>query len=445
MNITDLFIDKVIQASRIQLSPEILTQIKRCVLDYICVTYAGRKYIGSKLDEFKKHGKSGNCSIIGTDRKTDIYTASILNGVASHVLELDDGNRIGAPHLEAVILSTMIAIAQEEDLSFDAFARGILAGYESTIRLSAAIQPSHKQKGFHATGTCGTVGAAMAACCALDLNRDRLKSALSASASGAAGLLEVLDDNSELKPFNAANAILSGITAAYFGRSSFAGPEDALGGHRGFLKAFSETPDTNRLVNENGLPAIFQRYVKPYASCRHSHPAVECVMNICRKENIRPEDIDQIEVQTYKPAIYGHDRTDIESISAAKMSTPYSVAAMIVLKTCGIEAFSEENICREDIRALTQRISVVEDKELTALCPEKRGAVVTIQLNNGQAFSEQIDNPLGEPEHPMNDSMLNEKYDSLMAYSGTDKTTGAKLKQIIWRLEDHYNEFVRMI
>ena len=445
MNMTDEFINRIKGIAATKLTEEEIHQVERCLLDYIGVTYAGRRFLGDKLLELENLGNDGSCSVIATSKKKDLITAAMMNGIAAHVIELDDGHRVGAPHLEAVIISAMITIAQKERISFERFIKGILIGYEATIRLSTAMQPSLKLKGFHATGVCGTLGAVCAVGYAIGLSDEQMKGAISAASSSAAGILQVLDDNSELKPYNVANAIQSGITAAYMGKCGFKGPDDVLGGKRGYLQAYSDQVNMDYLLGKSDQPAIFQIYVKPFASCRHSHPAVECALNLRSRYQFDCEAITDIEIQTYKLGIFAHDSTDISSISSAKMSTPYSTAAALVLGSCGMEAFSDEAINRQDIKNLTQKVRVIENEQLTKACPGKRGAIVKIRLEDGQTFTEEVDNPLGEPENNISDKQLEEKYCSLMLFSEISEQEIERIKALIWNLGDCYQQFITTI
>lgn len=445
MNTTDEFLCILKDRAQESVSEAEFHQVERCLLDYIGVTYAGRKQLGDKLFELEALGKEGNCSVIATNKTKDLLTASMMNGIAAHVIELDDGHRAGAPHLEAVIISALIGIAQKEQISFEQFVKGILIGYEATIRLSTAMQPSLKLKGFHATGVCGTIGVACAVGYAIGLRDEQTKGALSAAASSAAGILQVLDDDSELKPYNVANAIQSGITAAYIGKCGFRGPDDVLGGKRGFLQAYSDQVNMEYLLGKTSRPAIFEIYVKPYASCRHSHAAVECVLNLRSQYQFDCGAIADIEIQTYKLGIFAHDSTDVSSVSSAKMSTPYSVAAALVLGTCGMEAFTEEAISYQDIKELAQKVRVVENEQLTKACPRKRGAIVTIRLKDGQTFTETVENPLGEPENNITDEQLEAKYNSLMLFSGVSEQKQEQIKAFIWNLKRNYQRFISII
>ena len=112
-------------------------------------------------------------------------------------------------HLSAPIIATLLALAESEKINVHDFLCGIIAGYEAAISLSCLIQPSHRRKGYHATGTCGTIGAAMGASVALRFTREQIATSLSCGHAG--GILEIQEDGSELKPYNAANAALNGL------------------------------------------------------------------------------------------------------------------------------------------------------------------------------------------------------------------------------------------
>lgn len=445
MNLTNTFIEGIIEFSDSVISDESLHQIKRCLLDYVGVTNAGAKDIRDRISPFLEIGTEGVCTVIGFARKTDIHTAAIVNGFSSHMIELDDGHRFGMLHLEATIITALLAVAQQERVPFDRFIKGVLVGYEATVRLAIGIQPNHKQKGFHATGTCGAIGVACGVGYALGLNSTQINGAISAAATSAAGLLEVIDDGSQLKPYNVANAVDSGINAAYIGKCGFQGPNDVLGGKRGFINAFSsrtEGVDVEKIIRGTGEISINQIYVKPYAACRHCHAPVECALKIRKSKNFDISEIDRIEVQTYKLAIFGHDQTEVSNASAAKMSTPYSVAVALTIGSCGMEAFSPELISRKDIKSLSAKVRVIENERLTAVSPAKRGAIVKAYLRNGQCISAEVEYPLGEPENNMSDEALKNKYDSLMQYAGVSEERRHIIKSMIWTLEDSYNTLI---
>ena len=444
MNCTDGFADSMIQTYKKELDKERMHAVKRCLLDYYAVTFAGAKQVSSKMEPFLKRKSVGCCTVFCDMEKADIHTAAIVNGFSSHFLELDDGHRYGMLHPGATIISAMIAVAQQENLPFYSFVKGINAGYEAVVRLASAMQPSHKLKGFHATGTCGTIGVAIAVGLALGYDEMQLKSVISLACTSAAGLLAAIDDESQIKPYNVANAVEAGINAAYMGSCSFNGPNDTLGGKRGFLKVFSDKIDATKLTEEYSLPAIGQIYVKPYAACRHCHSPIECALQIRSTDGFNVEEVTGIEVYTYRLAIDGHNEKTVSDISSAKMSIPYCVAVSLCLGTCGMEAFSDELTGNPTVTRLASMVEVKELDEFTAAFPNKRGSIVTVKTNDGTSYTKRVEYPLGEPEHYISDERLNEKYDSLMEHMGIDKEKSKQIKKWIWNLEQDYDALISL-
>lgn len=444
MNITNAYIAGLRTFAAQEVTENTLHQVKRCLLDYVGVTNAGAKDIRERVEPILSIGAQDRCTIFGFDRKMDIHTAALINGLSSHVIELDDGHRFGMLHLEATVITAMIAVAQKEKLEFEQFVKGILVGYEATVRLATAVQPGHKQMGFHATGTCGAIGVACGVGYALELNEEQIKGAISSAATSASGLLEVINDGSQLKPYNVANAVDSGINAVYIGKSGFRGPDNILGGRRGFLNAFASEFDEDKIINGSSDFAINQIYIKPYAACRHCHAPIECALNLKNSEIFSSDEIESVEVQTYRLAILGHDQIEVSNSSAAKMSIPYSVAAAILLGSCGMEAYSPDVFLRDDVRKLSSKVKVVENERLTIASPAKRGAIVIIKFNSGKSLSNEVEYPLGEPENNISDTQLEKKYDSLMAYAGIAEEESRQIKRLIWNLEDCYEIFINM-
>lgn len=447
LNITDLFIDEILALLDNEIPDRVIHQIRRCLLDYIGVTYAGAS---AKEEEFKTYlqanSSGGECPIIGLKVKSDFSTAALLNGFSSHTLELDDGHRFAMLHLEAPIISGLLTIAKKENMNVKQFMRGVIAGYEATVRIAKAIQPAHKNRGYHATGTCGTIGVAVAIAIALDFSREEIKSSINFAATSASGLLEIIEDASQIKPYNVSTAVLNGITAAYFGKLNFAGPNDVLGGNRGFLKTLTGEYDESAFYQEaEDEYQIEKIYVKPYAACRHSHSAIEGALLINKKTKLDIESIKKIEVRTYKLAVLGHDHTGIEGISSAKMSTPYGVAVALILNNAGINAFTEEVVARKDILELSSKVQVLEDDELTSLSPNKRGALVKIHTRNGHVFEQLVEHPLGEPENNISDEKLEKKYFDLMKYSGRSDDDIRKISKIIWSIEKEFDKLVNLL
>ena len=421
MNITDTFVQHIIEFSHRHFDDRVYQHAHKCYLDYLGCVLAGCEQNKSHLDLLNHSGlfSAGECTVIGTEQTLSLRDAGFLNGFHAHAMEMDDGHRYAMLHIQAPIFSAMTALYEKESLNEEAFYKGVIVGYEVTVRLSRAIQPWHKERGFHSTGTCATIGVAMAAAAALDYNSVQTKSTLSAAASSAAGLLEMLADDSELKPYNVGRAVMDGLAAAYIGKADYIAPNDILGGKRGFLNVMSDTQNTEFLQNfpADEKPCIMGNFFKPYPACRHCHSTIDAALQIARNNDIKTKDIDGIRIGVYKLALTGHDHTDVKSMKSAMMSIPYGAVVALAKKEAGLSQFQDKVVLSDEIQGLLKKVTIYEDPELTSLLPDIRGAVVEVSAK-GKFYKCRIDYSLGEPENPMDDAAIIEKFRGLASYSG---------------------------
>ena len=216
---TDKFINNIRSIRKEDITPEVWHQARRALIDYLSVAIPGAKVFRDKETAYiDTLGETGDATVISLNRKCSMQTAALLNGMSAHVIELDDGHRKGALHVGATVFSALLPVAEHEHLSSEDLLYGAIAGYEATIRLACAVQPGNKLKGYHATGTCGTLGATMGIATALGFDFEQTKSALSAAVTSAAGVLEMQEDGSDLKPLNVGRAAMDAVAAAYLGK-----------------------------------------------------------------------------------------------------------------------------------------------------------------------------------------------------------------------------------
>ena len=428
MNISEKFINGLIVKS--QFIPfEVRLRARYVLLDYFGVTVGGLKYLDEKHTELLAGSPS----------------AAFLNGFAAHVLELDDGHRHGMIHLEASIVSAILDVAEKENLKSDDVLCGIVMGYEVAVRCARAIQPGHKVRGYHVSGTCGTIGAAIGIAFACGYNKEQLKSTLACAVSSAAGVLEIQEQTSELKPYNTARAAYDGFLAAQIGKLALPGPDDILGGKRGFLAVLTDTPKSEYLtVNEEDY-CIDGIYRKVHAACRHCHPAIDATLDMRNDLKLKPNQVDKIEVHTYKLAVGSHDHTDIRGISSAKLSIPYAVALAIVKGSCGYADYNEENLNDYLIKSITRKVRVIDDEIFTAQSPEVRGARVTLYLKDGGVFEASCLYPKGEPENPLTKMELEEKFRGLAMYGGLTKEECDEMIKEIWKEVFDLNKIMSIV
>ena len=413
MNVTDLFVDNIYHFSRNPFSSELYTHARKCLLDYLAATIAGSKEYRTVESAFLDSpiAKGGMSSVIGHGMKSTPVMAALINGISAHAVELDDGQRFGNIHPGAPVISSLLAVGEVYGLSLEKVLRGIIVGYEATLRLACSIQPGHKLKGFHATGPCGTIGATLGIAAMMDFSKEQMKSALSAACTSASGILEMIEGDTQMMPYNAGKAALNAVVSALAGYSGFKVPDDALGGKRGFLHCFADEVNVDLLTSFADKYYCTSNYFKPYAACGHCHASIEASLRLRAEGPFSIEDIEKVEVQTYKLALRGHDHTMIDGVNSARMSIPFGVATALMRGSADIDDFGVDAIRDQSLLNLIGNVSVLEDGELTRQYPMKRMAIVSV-FTKDHTFSEIVSFPKGQPENPMTlDEILQKFYD----------------------------------
>lgn len=426
MNISQEFFSAIDQVAKKNIPVEVMERARRSLLDYLAVTCAGTRFQKEKIDVYFNFAEpeAGAFKAIGTGKSLVLKEAVFLNGLNAHALDFDDGTNSGIIHLGSPIFSLLIPLAQRYGKSVDEMLRASVIGYEASYTMAVSIQPKHKALGFHATGTCGMLGATLAAAYMLGFTDEERYQAFATACVASSGMLKVLDDGSELKPYNVAKTALLSLTSLQLAKSGFKGHNDPLGGYRGFLKMMSGDEHTEiKPTLLNGTYAIMKSYTKPYASCRYTHPPVEAAIHLRNQYGITPGMVEKIKVETYNLAVSGHDHTDIQGAYSAKMSTPYSTAVALIYGKAGLQEFGEDVLENETVKALTKKVEVVADEELSSIFPDKQSAILTIETN-GKTCSERVDYPKGEPENPLSEEEFKTRYDALMTYGCVDKVVG---------------------
>ena len=423
MNISQAFLSEIGIIAKRDVPYNVMTRARWSLLDYLAVTCAGAHFQQKKLEDYFEFAQpeTGTFKAIGTGKDLALKEAVFLNGLNGHALDFDDGTNSGIIHLGSPIFSLLIPLAQRYQITVDDMLRAAVIGYEASYTMAVSIQPKHKALGFHATGTCGMFGATLAAAYMLGFSDEDRFEAFAAACVAASGFLKVLDEGSELKPYNVAKTALLSLTSLQMAKAGFKGCSDPLGGYRGYLRMMTGDERTKlKSTLLNGTYAIMKSYIKPYASCRYTHSPVEAAIHLHNKYGLLPEMIEKITVKTYNLAVAGHDHTYIQGAYSAKMSVPYGTAVALIYGKAGLQEFREDILEDATVKALTKKVEVLVDEELSSIFPDKQSAILTIEAN-GKKYSERVDFPKGEPENPLSENEFKIRYDALMAYGCVNK------------------------
>jgi len=296
----------------------------------------------------------------------------------------------------------------------------VVLGYEVAIRIGEAVGKTHYRI-WHNTATCGVFGATAAAGWLLDLSEQQMTWALGNAGTMSAGLWEFNADGAMSKHLHAGRAASSGVLAADLARQGFTGTRRILEGERGFFTATSQDAEPERVVE--GLKQGMETYkisgvsIKPHASCRHTHPAIDAALALRQQPGFVLDPIAQVQVETYQAALDLTDNPQPTTPYAAKFSLYYCVACALWRGSAGLSDFTPQAIVDKDVRQLMAKVYLVHSPDLEARYPREWPVRVTVTLADGRALTRTVDAPKGDPENPLSWGELEDKFRMMM---GTD-------------------------
>ncbi|MBI1889838.1 MAG: MmgE/PrpD family protein [Burkholderiales bacterium] len=399
------------------LPSEVVWEAKRRIADVVGAGLAGsRTSIGTRITEFATGmGKSGDCVIWGSGQRSSPAYAALANGTMTFHLELDDVHRTSNTHPGVTTIPAALALAEARGLSGRDLLASVVLGYEAQIRVGLAVSPSiFVDRTFLPPGTQGVFGAAAAAAKLLGLDAEATAGALgAASYIGPLAPFESFRLGAPSKDTIMGWANHSGLHAAELAARGFGGPGSALEGEYGFCRTVSQRFDMDRLFRGLGQSfEILRTGIKPYACCRQHHTAIDAVMELKELHGLRPEQVERIRHRTFIVGSRGSD-TRPQSVQAAKYSAPYTIAVALALGRNERAQYAMDLIGDASLLHLASMVEVSADVELEALYNEKWPSIIEVTLKDGRVLTARRDLPKGEPEHPVSDAELKEKFLSL--------------------------------
>ncbi len=384
-------------------------------LDWLASGIAGGREKPGKIvsDLIREAGGNPQATLLTTGEKTSAPGAALVNGVCSHILELDDVHKASILHAGAAVMPAALAAAELAGAGGRKLIEGIVAGYEVGIRVGEAVTPSH-YKYWHTTGTCGTFGAAAAAGKILGLNKEQMVYALGNAGSQAAGLWEFIVDGAMTKHLHPGKAAMNGLLAALLAARNFTGASRILEGDRGFFVSTAAEYDASKVTRGLGDEyKIEENCFKIHSSCRHTHSMLDAIIALAGDHNLNPTEIQSVKVNVYRVAVDIAGNPNPNTEYAAKFSLPFCAALGIARRSAGLQDFGPEALHDPAIRDIMQKTSVAVDPELDAMYPECWPARVAVETARG-TFKGQADYPKGDPENPVSKGELEEKFFALV-------------------------------
>ncbi len=419
--------------------PEALHHAKRAVIDWYAALLPGAMIApATLLEKALAEDLDRGSARLALGRKASTRVAALINGTASHTLEVDDIFKFGIYHPGAPTISAALAVAQSAGSSGEAFLRAVIVGYEISTRIGAAMGRAH-YKYWHNTGTIGSFGAAAAAAEIFALDTKRFSHALATAATFAAALQQAFRMDSMSKPLHAGHAAEAGVLAAAGAREGVTGSLDVIEGEAGFGRAMSDGPDWDKALSTLGREHhVTLMTFKNHACCGHTFAAIDGAQELQRRLNVKPAEIARVRVGSYRAAKEVSGYENPSTPAEARFSLKYVVANALVHGSVRLAAF--EPACMNDsvTRDLMKKIEVWIDPELDAAFPAQRAARVSIETKDGRKDEYLQPARKGDPELPLTDRDLEDKFLEL-ASPVVGVATARALVAKLWKLEKIQN------
>lgn len=390
---------------------------RRAVIDWFAATLPGGVMPPATLvaRALADQVGQGGATLLPAGTPAGSQAAALINGTAAHTVEFDDIYRDGLYHPGAPTIAAALAAAELAAADGDTLLAGVVAGYEVSNRIAAAVNPRHYDF-WHTTATVGCFGGAAAASVILGLDERQAGHALATVTTMAAGLQQAFLADAMSKPLHSGRAAEAGLLAARLAAEGVTGALDALEGPRGFAVAMSRDTviDWDAVTADLGADWTITRMTfKNHAACGHVHAAVDAVRALADEHGLGEADVERIEVGSYAKSKEICGNPTPATVFEAKFSLPYCVGAALVLGSVRRAAFEDAAMADPAVRSVAARVVHTVDPECQAAFPKARSAKVAIVTRDGRRLERFAPTRKGDPDNPLTDADLADKFREL--------------------------------
>lgn len=354
-------------------------------------------------------------------------------------VELDDRKNTNygvAPfHPAAVVFPPALAVAQAIGASGRDLVAAVVAGYEVGIRVGEFLGRSHYRI-FHTTGTAGALAATAAVGRLLRLSSEQMVHAFGSAGTQAAGLWQFLRDAADSKPLHTAHATGAGLTSAYLALDGFTGARDIFEGARGLAAGMSSDADPARLDDRLGTRwALAETSFKFHASCRHTHPAADALLQVLVTYGLSHSDIQSVVAHVHQGAIDVLGAVIVpRTVHQAKFSMGSVLGLCAVTGGADLETF-ERVLDMPEVAAFRGKVAMMRDPEVDAAYPNRWIGKVVVRTVDGRELAGRVDEPKGDPGNTLSREEIERKAINLARFGGAASEDEMRaLFERLWRL-----------
>ncbi len=361
------------------------------------------------------------CTVIGTEIKTSLLKAVLINSTAGHAFESDDIHRESILHPNSIIVPVAINVSEKVgNINGKKFLTSIIAGYEVATRIGSAAGTELLLRGFHPQGAHGTIAAAVTAAKLMDLNTNQIINTIGIAGSLGAGLMAA-QEGAMVKRLHSGRAAEAGVLAAELAAKKFTGISNIIEAeYGGFLSSFAGKNNFSRAIRNIGQEwECINTGIKPYASVTSIHAALDCLKNIMKKNNISSNNIKEIKAKISHPT-YVHCawKYENQNVTSAQMNIYYGLALIALEGELFVDQFSPDKISNSKILNYIKKIKAEVDPGIEKLGHEFRHmASLEVVTKNNKKFTHTEKFRKGSPENPVSKDEIINKFNSLARFS----------------------------
>jgi 2-methylcitrate dehydratase PrpD len=346
---------------------------------------------------------SAQASILGRSERVDAASAALINGISSHTFDFDDTHLKTIIHPVGPVASALLALAEHTGASGRAMIDALVLGIDVSCRVGNAMYPDHYDRGWHITGSTGTLGAAAACARLLRLDVPKTAMALGIAASQPIGMREQF--GTMTKPFHPGAAARAGLMAALMAQHGFTASPRALEAPRGMMQTISTKNDWSEITSELGqrFEISFNAY-KPFACGIVIHPSIDACAQL-RAQGVQPEQIERIELKVHSLVLELTGKKEPADGLQAKFSVYHGCAAGLTFGRAAEEEFADDIVNRADMVALRRKVVATVDDTI-----DEAAADVTAVLIDGRRVHVFVEHAIGSLANPMTDAQLEGKF-----------------------------------
>ncbi len=420
------------------LPKDVVQRAKDCIADTIATVIFGHDLPWSRIivAYAERTGARGRSRILGPGRGTVAPPlAALANGAMAHAFELDNLTwpNTGV-HPGATMLVPALAVAQERGIGGRELIAAFVAGAETMIRIGRATKHNNESRGFHAPGTTGPFGAAIAVGRLLRLDAEKMTNAIGIAGSLAGGLLEFARAGSGamVKRLHLGRAAESGVLAASLAEDGFTGPHSVLEGPFGYLNVFCGEHDVAALTRDLGEEYATLRIMLKRFPCHiTAHTSVQAVEELRAEHGYCGADVASIAIAGSEKMATINNIPAPADIMMAQYSIPFCVALAHLRNPRDPRSFDAGAVADPAIRALSARVSITVADE--ARHGRTLASTVAVTLKDGRILSRRVADFKGTPEQPLNRDEMREKF--LLLTHHCDKRKMSRLFERLQNLE----------